>query len=162
MAMQAGVTTFANTGEFLGGRGTKKPRAKTLPPSVMAKSRSMVLSMMRTGDWSGANGRDYVALFQILHERVYGVPASELDSHGCFFAAGMAAQLVDRQFGGDPGAMVQYMRWVWEREVGREKWRRENPDQSRGGRIGYRALLTGSYFLTDYRIDAQRRKAKGL
>ena len=123
----------------------------------MVRAASETMAMMASGDWSRALGRHFVALFDVLHRRVYGVDAG-LDSTDCFWAASMAKRLQDGTFGGDPGALVAFVKWTWERELSREKYRRENGRD--GGQIGYR-LQFGTRLVTDYRIAMERRKGAG-
>ena len=156
MSMQASAPAkkTAAMDAFLGRRAMpRKPRAKTITPSKMSVAAREASAMMGTGDWSEAQGRHLVALFCLLHEKVYGVD-SGMTSAECFFASGMAKQLMDRDFGGDPGALVAFVKWTWEREVSREKWRREN--QKDGGSIGYR-LQFGGRLVTDYKLAMARR-----
>jgi hypothetical protein len=141
---------------FLGPKaGPKKTRAKSIPASAMLRARQQIVPMMVDGDWNEAKGRHFVALFLVLHEAVYKVPCSEMDGPTCFYAAGMAKKLQDQHFDGSPGALVAFVKWTWERESSREKWRRENSRD--GGQIGYR-LQFGAKFITDYRLAMARKE----
>jgi len=108
----------------------------------------------KSGDWEGATGLHLVLLYAWLHEEVYGVRTSELTPKWRGVAAQMADRLIAGEFAGDVGAAVDFMKWSWKREEGREKWRREN--QKEGGRLGWR-LQFGGVLVTDYRVDQARR-----
>lgn len=139
---------------FLGNRlEEKRPRAKTISDSAFARATREAVLMMESGDWSAAVPRHFVALYALLHEKVYGVRADELTPSARLVAAGLARGMCDRLFGGDPGEMAGYMRWVWAREKDREAWRRAN--QKDGGRIGAR-LVFGGALVTEYRLHLAR------
>ena len=109
--------------------------------------------MRESGDWNEAEPRHLVGLFLELHEWCYGVPAGE-EVRKCWAGAnGAARRLVAQEFGGNLLAAVEFMRWVWKREKGREQWRREN------GRPVRRLTLwvaTSSAVVTDYRVARRR------
>ncbi len=153
---------YQSTEEWLGTREENKGRAKTLTitDSAMRRARAQTEAMLQSGDWGPALGRHFVSLFMMLHEKVYGVEALEMDSRACFQAAGMAAKLQKDHFEGDPGATARFIIWVWEKERADEKWRRENR-RDPGRRIGYR-LQFGPYKVADYRrqLEWERGRAR--
>jgi hypothetical protein len=108
-----------------------------------------------SGDWDGASPAAFVALYEWLHRCVYGVDAGDLDPRGWAFATSSARRMVEKDFGGDAAEAVAFMKWVWKREDGREKWRRENGRD--GQTIGWRQLFGAGYLRTDYRISKARR-----
>lgn len=135
---------------------TKKPKAlksKTVSDRTMRKAADEAEFCMRTGEWAAARPLHFVALYAHLHERVYGAAPLELGPTERLHAAGMAAQMLKKHFGHQAAEMAEFMRWVWTREQGREKWRRDNDRP--GGRIGWRFQFNGS-LLTDYRVDQAR------
>src|SRR5208282_5697737 len=134
----------------------KKPRSKTISDSVFAKVRLGVERMIKSGDWSSATPRDFVALYAMLHNRVYGVEPEELTSSARLYAASLARKLLDRSFGGDPWEFADFIRWVWIREESREKWRQQNSVS--GGRIHWRLQFNGA-LVTDWRIERMRAPA---
>lgn len=142
---------------FLGEPKTKKTRRGTISDSQWGRMRDAVDAYMQLGDWANATPRDFVVLYAILHERVYGVAASELTPAERLHAAGAAARMLAREFAGDPNEMAEFMRWAWQREAVREKWRRDNNRD--GGRIGWRLMFNGS-LLTDWRLERTRRHAR--
>jgi len=138
-------------------RREKKPKAKTIADGAWGKALSWAEEAMRTGDWGDAAPRHYVAAYALLHERTYGVAPAELTPTTRLHAAGMAANLLRREFDGEPGEMAAFLRWTWQREKERETWRRANGRD--GGRIGYRLQFTGG-LLTDYRVAKARRAGR--
>jgi len=134
----------------------RKPRAKTISEGSWEKALKQAREMIASGEWDDALPRHYVAAYALLHEKVYGVAPAELTAAARLRAAGLVAGCLDRQFGGDKAEMAAMMRWTWQREVAREKWRREN-DRS-GGRIGVH--LQFGACVSDYRVDKARRSAR--
>lgn len=116
-----------------------------------------LLAEQRLGE---LQGRHFVALYAELYFRVYGVVPEDLGQKERGYAAKLASDMVEKDFGGDRRAMANFVSWIWSREKGRERWRLENPGRSGGGRITWRSQFSRS-LLADYRIDeARRKKAK--
>jgi hypothetical protein len=132
----------------------RRKSRKTVGASVFNRARTEAEEMKRSRDWSGATARHLVALYDLMHEQVYGVEALELGPAERHKAMLLAGNFVKHHFGGDVEACVAFLRWVWTREMDREKWRRENGRS--GQRIGIRLMLSTS-LLTDYRVDLARR-----
>jgi hypothetical protein len=133
-----------------------KPPKKTRDP--VAAAREEMRAMGERGDWSGATGAHLVALYEWLHEEVYGAPTSELSVRRLRgIAVSVAGAFVKREFGGDPERAVEFLRWAWTREQEREAWRRAN-DRS-GKKIGWRLAFSGE-LATEYRVDVARRSAR--
>lgn len=137
------------------GQKPAKRKSSTIGDAAWAKACEQAKAMMASADWREATARHFAATYELLHERVYGVLPAELTPHGRSLCAAMAAQLLERQFGGDEAQMASYLRWAWAREHEREKWRRENGRG--GGRITPRLMFGGS-LVTDYRVAEARRK----
>lgn len=133
----------------------ERQRPKTIAASVFGRTVSETRAMMQSGDWEGAGARHLVALYAILHERVYGVEAVELGPQERYTATLRAGLFLKHEFGGDVAEAVQFFRWTWAREKSREDWRREN--RRSGGRIGIRLMFAGQ-ILTDYRLDRARKR----
>jgi len=110
-------------------------------------------AMRESGEWGGASAQHFVALFSILHAKVYGVP-SEFSNDDRNKAAFMAAKLLRENFDGDSTRFADFMRDVWTKEFEREKWRREN--QREGGRITWYKMFSGATF-TEWRINRLRK-----
>lgn len=134
-------------------RGPSRP--SSIGDASWLKAREQADGMMRGGDWTGAIARHFAAAYELLHERVYGVAPAEMTPPYRSISAAMAARLLEKEFGGDPDKMADFMRWAWSREKGREEWRRKN-NGGRGGRITPRTMF-GGYLVTDYRVDVARR-----
>jgi hypothetical protein len=133
-------------------RGAKRLREA----AVVDGQRHECAEMMRSGDWSAAGPAHLVALFAMLFERVYGVPCGEVAGPARFYAAKMVGGLLRDEFGGDPGAVAAYLRWAWEQEAGRERWRREHHRD--GGHLSYRWVLQAGRTLDEYRLSLARRR----
>jgi hypothetical protein len=139
--------------------GPEKPRksAKTICDSVWTKLLRDVDGMIQTGDWTGASARHLVALYAACHKRVYRVDAAELGPSQRLHATGMAMRMLDREFDGKIVAMVEFIRWTWIREEGREDWRKKNNID--GGRVGWKLQFNGA-ILTDWRRVNVRQVAR--
>lgn len=131
----------------------EKKRTSTISDALFLKIRAGVERMIRSGDWSKAGPRDFVALYAMLHVKVYGVEPEELTSAARVHATFMAANLFKRSFDQVSSEMAEFLRWVWIREEGREKWRKSQ-DIS-GGRISWRLQFNGA-LVTDWRIERRR------
>jgi hypothetical protein len=142
--------------------GESKPRGKRAAPSVDSFMVDIV-TMMKSNNWSSAKPLHMVALYCWCHEKVYGVPCAELLGKGKATtaarkgAAGAAARMLQVEFNGHVEAMAKFINWVFKREVGREKWAKENNrDRSR---MTWMVLFAGRAVLTDYRADKLRKRA---
>lgn len=133
----------------------RKARSKTVPASAFERMLTEVDEMIRSAEWTGARPGHLVALYWRMHEKCYGVTPAELGAAERHRAVLLAGGFVKREFAGAIVEAVEYMRWAWTREIGREKWRRENTKT--GGRIGVR-LMFGGGLLTDYRVDLVRQQ----
>lgn len=133
----------------------RKSKSKTIAASAFNRARVDVQEMIDSGDWTQCGARHLVALYDLMHLKCYGVEALELGAAERYNAAMMAANLVKRQFDGDYVEAVEFMRFVWTKEISTEKWRRENGREGR--RIGIRLMFGGS-LVTDYRVALARKR----
>lgn len=133
--------------------GPTRTRRKTLPPSKMRSAAHEVEEFVRANQWAAARPIHLVALYLRQHIECYGFEASDCGPEERLQACGVAGKMLDRDFGGDPVAMVDFMRWVWKRETGAEKWRREN--HRSGRRISWN-LQFSQKLLLDYKVDWRR------
>lgn len=137
------------------------------PPSIgdaeFGRARLQAGEMARSGDWSRAMPRHLVALYDLYHERVYGVHSIDLTPIARGRAAGMVGQLLRKHFGMVPGEAASevvayvraaaFVRWAWEREAKAEKWRQEVGRSGR--RLGWVAVF-GGQVLADYAVESRR------
>lgn len=124
---------------------------------AMAKAQAEMTAMKDSSapdNWARAEGRHFVCLFDHCHVQVYGAPSEVRDGRQFSAAASSASAFLRAQFGGDAQTMAEFVRWVWQREIGREKWRRENGRE--GGRIGWRLQFSAG-MVTDWRVDRARK-----
>jgi hypothetical protein len=150
----------ASVAKLVAGRleAAKKPKTfRGASKGSVERAREQMNSMAERGEWDDASGTHLVALYEWLHEKVYGVATAELDARTWAVASQMAGRMVEQQFDNDFGKAVVFMRWVWRREHEREAWRRENGKQ--GARIGWRLMWNGS-LVTDYKVDCARRPTR--
>jgi hypothetical protein len=127
----------------------KRKRTPGISDSLFAKLREEAIECAQRGDWSLAGPRHFVAHYAHLHERVYGLAPSELDSKARTRATFVVTRLLEREFGGDKKLLASYCRWIWNRENGRHEYRRAN------GRPLTRMtwnLAFGGYCVTDWRL----------
>lgn len=139
---------------FTGPLREKKPkRLGSIPDKAFDRLRNEAVACMKSGAWAEAGPRTMVALFAVLHERVYGVACADLTSSTRLVASFAAARMLEREFAGDAQAMAMFLRWTWMREKEREAWRRANNRD--GGAISWRLQFNGR-LLTDYRLALAR------
>lgn len=139
-------------------RAAKRRSRTTIGASVFNRALQEVDEMVKSGEWDNCTARHLVALYDMMHTKCYGIEPAELGPKERYRAVFMVSGLIKREFGDDILKMVAYMRWVWTREIGREKWRRENNSDS-NFRIGFRMMFSPSSLLTDYRLAQQRKRA---
>lgn len=132
----------------------RKSKPKTMAAAIFNRALTEVDEMLRSGDWTGAGTRHLVALYDRMHLRCYGVEAVELGPSERFQAGMQASNMLKRHFADDLVSMVDYMLWAWNREIDRERYRRQH--QQDGGRLGFR-LMFGGHLLSDYRCSLARR-----
>ena len=141
-------------GSWLGSRSTRQSVKRLRERGAHVRITEETRAAMASGSWVDATGIHVVELFAMLFARVYGVPCSELQGQARFSAAHMADDLADECFDGDVGALVLYVVWVWERERGREQWRRTHGRT--GGVLNWRWVLRTGQTLNEYRLAAAR------
>jgi hypothetical protein len=138
-----------------------KPKAKrksfSTGDAAFERAKSQVMEMVHEGDFVRCKARHMVALYAVLHEKVYGIAPLELTPKTRALAQTFVTRLMKREFSQgeslDFAAMFSFMRWAWKREESREKWRR---DHGRTGfRISWTYMFNGS-LVTDYRLDRAR------
>lgn len=129
-----------------------RKRSGTIAKSRWDKAMTRVQERLRSADWQEADPIEFVALYHLLHTRVYGVEPGELGTSQRMRAMTMARLLLAREFN-HPREMAAFMRWVWIREEQRERWRKQSG--SAGGRIGWYFQFDGR-LVTDWRLEARR------
>ena len=100
-------------------------------------------------DFSLFAARHWVALYHLMHVRVYGVAPAELVSKTRTIAAARAARMLDKEFAGDKAKFAAYLRWVWNRELSRVEYRKREGKEL--VRVGWGLCFNG-LLLTDYRV----------
>jgi len=123
-------------------------KSKTISNSRMEVAAREVGVMLKTGDWQNARSIHFVALYVWLHKHTYGTEPLELTPACRLHCAGLVVRILEQHFRDDPGALADFVRWVWAREIGRK---RANPDKPTTWRIGWRQQFSAGYLLTDYR-----------
>ena len=111
------------------------------------------MRMAKAGDWGDATGMHMVALYGFMHQEVYGFEPLELDKKAWASGAKHALRCCEKFFGADYGALAEFMRWCWKREIERETWRKAN--QRDGARLTWRWQFAAQ-LVSDYRVHAQR------
>lgn len=144
-----------------------RPKAKKRPANRNGPKASTILDQIdkvqeiaaNPERWSEMTPAMFVALYAWLHSEVYGVdPSAELAGKTGLAARGAAKRMVDEMFDGDRVAAVDFVRWSWRREKGREQWRRDNGQA--GSRMGWRWQF-GPALVNDYRVHLRRQRAEG-
>lgn len=146
--------------EFAGEAKQKAKRRSppTMTPRAWAQYLAVARERAKTGDWGDCVGAHLVALYALCHERVYDIPAGELeDAAQRWLAAGAGQRLIEKEFSGDAGRAAEYLVWAWRREEGRARWRSENGREPQ--RMGWRLAFSKS-IVTDYRLAQAQEKKK--
>jgi hypothetical protein len=112
-------------------------------------------------DWKGLTAGKLVALYWVFHEHVYGTIPAELDRATVWtMAMKCAGGMVRDHFDGDVEMAVRFMRWVWHREIGKEKWKREKNIQGTK-RITWQNQFRHDYLVSDWRAEKSRHQNRG-
>jgi hypothetical protein len=135
-------------------RKQQKPRTPSIPNAAWSRACEEARIYASTGDWSQATPRHFVALYDTLHHKIYGVSCEELTPQGRAKVTFAATRVLKVQFDGDANAFAEFLRWTWMREAERERRRRESGFGG-GVRIGP-WLQFGGTLLTDYRLAVVR------
>lgn len=132
----------------------RRKKTKTIAASSFDRACIEVEEMIKTGKWAGCRARHLVALYDLMHYKCYKIEDASLGSKERYNATMLATTFTKREFGeGNFVKVVEYMRWLWSREMEREKWRRENYKE--GGRLGYYHVF-GNKNLTEYKLYLAR------
>lgn len=136
----------------------RRPSVKRKKVSPLTQAIADAETAATSGDWSAATGATLVGLYAYCHREVYGVAPLELDQQAALRAAAKhALDFVVTHFEADFDAAVEFVKWSWMREKGREQWAaREGKER---GRMGWR-LQFSTRLLTDYRVDMSRRRRR--
>ena len=108
--------------------------------------------MMDARDWTGCTARHLVALYDLMHEKTYGITVTMSGTERYRYTL-IAGAFVKRSFDGDFIKAIEFFRWVWTREIEREKWRRENDRD--GGHIGL-GFMFSNRLLDQWRLHLAR------
>jgi hypothetical protein len=164
--MMAGAVTRAlSLVEFVGAKrnedGTievpkRRPRAKTIAASSFRKTLEETREMITSGDWAGFSARHVLALYDLMHEKCYGVAPimTSKERHTAVLAGG---GFVKRIFDGSFEDAVEYFRWIWDREIGREAWRKAEQKETRPMSF-YWSISTR--LVNDYRVAMANRRRR--
>lgn len=135
-------------------KGAKRPKLSALEMAEEDASKRA-----ESGQWEDASSRSFVGLYAMCHRMTYGVEASDLREKFKFTVANKAAaKVLHVFFDDDKSEFVEFIKWAWEREKGREEWAaRENKSR---GRLSTRAQFSAG-MVTDYRVEAERRNRNG-
>jgi hypothetical protein len=137
----------------------QKNRRRSFTKEQIAKTTRAMEERVRTEQWDGTKPSELVALYGWLHRAVYGVD-SAMTGRDWSFATMQAGRLIAKEFAGDAVEAVDFVRWTWQREQGREKWRQAH-GKIDGTGIGWRLQFAPGYLLTDFRITKARLKGRG-
>lgn len=148
--------TLAKKREERKAKGPRKARGRT--PKEAAKAHAEASKMGQTGDWGPARPRHLVALFEMLHDRVYGHPAETRDGMQATLASYACSRFVEKEFQGSYADAVRYILWAFEKEKGTEAWRREN-NPSSSFRLSWR-LLFSAVKVTEMRVAMARKSER--
>lgn len=113
----------------------------------------------QTGDWTGATGRTFVGLYALCHRIVYGeIPLELFEKQEFSIAARMANKALHEWFEDNPDILVEFVKWAWEREKGRDVWAlREGKTRSR---MRSRLQFSAAY-VQDWRVYRILRRRRG-
>lgn len=128
-------------------------RRRAMPAAPMNRAVRELAAFVQGNDFKAARGIHFVALYLQMHLECYGVEAADCGPDARLAAAGLANNMLARDFAGDGEKMADFVAWVWTRERRAEVYRKE---QGRSGRRITWRLQFGSQLLTDFKVEAAR------
>lgn len=136
-------------------RQKRKSRKPSMSTSSFERTKQEAKQMLEDDEWDKCEARHMIALYEEVHLLCYSVADASLDSQSRYKAVRTADCFVKREFSGNFAKAMAYFRWLWQRESGREKWRRENSRE--GGHLSWYAVFSGK-LLTEYRLYLARKR----
>lgn len=136
-------------------KSVPKSRTRGVSNVQWDKAVDETAAMMTSGEWDGAKPLHFVTLFAGLHAKVYGFPP-DMNQDQRRMATFSATAMLRTHFDGNSARIADYLRWVWTREQGREKWRKENGRD--GGALRWQLVFSNA-LLADYRLHLARTNA---
>lgn len=112
-------------------------------PRTLEDCTASVEKRMASGNWKGTIPGELVALYGELHQCVYKCDARDIRGSMFRVAAAAAERFVRVELKDNIEEAVEYVVWAWQREDGREKWRRQNNSASTF-RLAWRLLFMGN------------------
>lgn len=128
---------------------SRSARPKSVTNAVWSRLCASAKNRTETGQWDGARPGEFVALYALLYEMVYGTAPTHLTPAVRFAAVCAAHTALRRDHDGDPVRMALYLRWVWTREAERHAWRLSKQIEPRP--LGWR-LVFGPVFVAEWRV----------
>lgn len=134
------------------GIGTeRKPKRPPASKSSLARALRESESFRASGNWKGAKGRHFVALYSWLHDSIYETEAVDLTQGIAYHGAVSAAEKMLRvDFEGDCNRFVEFIAWCWARE------RKLVQTGKAFRRITWRLQFVSRSLLVDYRVELMR------
>lgn len=126
---------------------------KASPGGSRKRATDELIELRKAGRMAEARGRHFAAFYCDLHEGVYGVEPKELEGPEWFAFVNAAERTLEREFNGNALAMVELLRWTWQRE--KRKTARVKAEGGELRRLVWRWQFSAST-LTDYRAAVQR------
>lgn len=104
-------------------------------------------------DWDNLTPSDLVAIYAWGHNNMYKTFPADIVGQKYGVASMAAGRLIRDEFRDDIMAAVDYMRWIFERETRRIKYRSDNKIPSISfKRITWRGLFVEKGMLMDYKV----------
>lgn len=142
--------------EFAEWVGPARKRSKASPAKAFHRASEQAAEMKDANDFASAEPKHFVGLYALLHHQVYGAAPIELEGDAYFAAVRESAKMLRDVFAGEPPKMANFMRWVWLRELKREKAANAATERRGGYRVGWRLQFASRALVTDYRVEIAR------
>jgi hypothetical protein len=151
--------------DWVGVATEKRKRVRTKPSQSLKRAVEAVESLYERSReegeeaWRDAKPQHLVGLYARLHLMVYDVLPFELEGDAFMGAVSAARKMLSVEFDGDVLRMLEFMRWVWDRERFREGMRRRKAEDN-GFRLGWRLQFANRSLYTDWRTALVRAASK--
>jgi hypothetical protein len=142
----------------------EKPRKKRVRSAsdikkMIERNTDEATAFKDRNDWTQAEAKHFVAVYYKMHAFVYDALPEELHAENQWLGAVSATKkLIADSFSvqGKPcnDAVIDFIRWVWDRERRRYKQAKEQGRDHT--RITWRMMFASRYYVSDYKTEKRR------
>lgn len=147
MALPVETHADRTVAAFLGHTGVSRSKRDRLP--LIDQYLEDAKQRAQSGEWSGANGTTWIGLYVLCFQMVYGQRPIDLDKPMMAFLSRAGTGALRSHFKDNTGELVEYVKWVWDREKRRGEWAKKNGIEHRifGARLQFAPVMIQDYMM---------------